>query len=159
MKPFWVLLFIMFLFTSCEVYKDINVEAFENLKVSKMDGREIDLELFLRVENPNFYAVKLKQIDIHLLVNDKTIGSLSLDKNRKIKRKSTKIYSFPVNLKLEEGILLKMVQFALQRKVEVNLKGKVKGSVFGINQTETVDVVKSIDGKFFNLKSLMSNGD
>ena len=159
MKPFWFLLFFMFLFTSCEVYKDINVEAFENVKVSKMDGREIDLELFLRVENPNFYAVKLKQIDIALLVNDKTIGSLSLDKNRKIKRKSTKIYSFPVHLKLEEGILLKMVQFALQRKVEVNLKGKVKGSVFGINQTETVDVVKSIDGKFFNLKSLLNNGD
>lgn len=159
MKPFWFLLFFMSLFTSCEVYKDINVEAFENVKVSKMDGREIDLELFLRVENPNFYAVKLKQIDIDLLVNDKTIGSLSLDKNRKIKRKSTKIYSFPVNLKLEEGILLKMVQFALQRKVEVNLKGKVKGSVFGINQTETVDVVKSIDGKFFNLKSLLNNGD
>jgi len=159
MKPFWVLLFFMFLFTSCEVYKNINIEAFENLKVSKMEGREIDLELILRVENPNFYAVKLKDIAVSLFVNNKTIGNLKLNKNRKIKRKSTKIYSFPVHLKLEEGILLKMVQFALQRKVEVNLKGKVKGSVFGINQTETVDVVKSIDGKFFNLKSLLNNGD
>ena len=159
MKPFWFLLFFMFLFASCEVYKDINVEAFENVKASKMEGREIDLNLFLRIENPNFYAVKLKQIGIALLVNDKTIGYLKLDKNRKIKRKSTNVYSFPVHLTLEEGILLKMVQFALQRKVEVHIKGKVKGSVYGINQTENVDIVKSIDGKFFNLKSLLNSGD
>ena len=158
MKPFWVLLFIMFLFTSCEVYKDINVEAFENLKVSKMEGREIDLELILRVENPNFYAVKLKDIAVSLFVNNKTIGNLKLNKNCKIKRKATDIYSFRVHIALEEGVLLNLIQYALQRKVDIQIKGKIKGSVLGITQTEDVDFIKAIDGKFFNLKSFLNLG-
>jgi LEA14-like dessication related protein len=141
---------------SCETYKEINVTSLENVKVKNIEGKTIDLELIVKTDNPNFYGVKLKKLEGEVYAQNYLIGTVKLIDATKIKRKSENNYSVPVRLQLENGILLRFVQLALKNKVQVKVKGFAKASVLLISKKEDFEFSKSIDGKFFNIQSLLN---
>ena len=156
MKKIVLYLFSLFLFFSCETYKEIDVTSLENVKVKNIEGKIIDLELIVRANNHNFYGVKLKKLEGEVFAQNNLIGTVKLIDATKIKRKSENSYSVPVRIYLENGVLFRFVQLALKNKVEVKVKGFAKASVFLVSKKENFEFSKSIDGKFFNIKSLLT---
>jgi hypothetical protein len=61
----------------------------------------------------------------------------------------------PLQIELVDGYLLKFFKYTLKEKVSIRIKGKVKGSIFGISKKIAIDEVKEIDGKLFKLESLI----
>ncbi|MDB0011594.1 LEA type 2 family protein [Crocinitomicaceae bacterium] len=152
----YIFFIVIVLMSSCEHYKEIHVTSLENVKIRSIEGKKIELELTVKANNPNFYGVKLKQLEGEMFAQNNLIGKVELVDPTKIKRKSENTYSIPVRLQLENGVLFRFVQLALRKHVDVQIKGVAKGSVFLISKTETFEFSKSIDGKFFNIQSLLN---
>lgn len=155
MKKLIFLFILLFTISSCESYKDIKLTKFEDVRVKKIDGKELDFEVDIYLENPNFYGIKVKDIKGELFVQNKLLGNVVLSDKVKIKRKSTNRYAIPLHIHLEEGVLIRFVQFALQKHVDIEFKGYAKGAIYGLPKTENFVFTKSIDGRFFNIKSLL----
>ena len=155
MKNLLILFGLLFIFSSCETYKDLKLAKLEDIRMKNIDGKEIDFEVDIYIENPNFYGIKVKDIKGELFVQNKLLGNVVLNDKVKIKRKSTNRYAIPLHIHLEEGVLIRFVQFALQKHVDIELKGFAKGTVFAIPKTENFVFNKSIDGRFFNIKALL----
>jgi len=145
----------IFLFSSCETAKEIDIVKFEDVRIKKIEGKELDLEVDLSINNLNFYGVKLKEIKGELFVQNKLIGNIVLNDKVKIKRKSTNRYAIPFHIHLEEGVLIRFVQFSLQKHVDIQLKGFAKGTVYAIPRKEIFEFNKAIDGRFFNIKNIL----
>lgn len=140
---------------SCESYKEITLTSLDNVKVKNLERKEIHFEVLLTVNNPNLYGVKIKALEGEFFAQNSLIGKVKLLDATKIKRKSENSYIVPLLLQLENGVLLRLVQLAMRENVEVKVKGFTKGKVFFINKKEDFEITKSIDGKFFNIKSLL----
>jgi len=144
----YILFISIFLLFSCESYKEITLTSLDNVKVK-------NFEVLLTVNNPNLYGVKIKALEGEFFAQNSLIGKVKLLDATKIKRKSENSYIVPLLLQLENGVLLRLVQLAMRENVEVKVKGFTKGKVFFINKKEDFEITKSIDGKFFNIKSLL----
>lgn len=155
MKKIAFLFSLLLVFSSCEAYKDVKLAKFEDVRVKNIDGKEIDFEVDISLNNPNFYGIKVKDIKGELFVQNKLLGNVVLNNKVKIIRKSTNRYTIPLHIHLEEGVLIRFVQFALQKHVDLEFKGYAKGAVYGLPKTEKFAFNKSIEGRFFNIKSLL----
>jgi cytoskeletal protein CcmA (bactofilin family) len=51
---------------------------------------------------------------------------------------------------------MKFFKYALKDKVQIRIKGKIKGSVLGITQKTEIDESKEINGSIFKLDKLLN---
>jgi LEA14-like dessication related protein len=112
--------------------------------------------LGVKIENPNFVSIKVKPSVVDVFVNDELIGKAYLEENLKLIRKKEDTYFAKVRIDLEDGALFKFVKYAMKLKVQLRVKGVVKGSVFGIPKKVDIDQVKEIDGSTFKIGNLLN---
>jgi LEA14-like dessication related protein len=99
------------------------------------------------VENPNWYALKVKKSNVEVLIENKKMGTVFLDKNIKFKRKSDIEHSIPLRATLEKGALLQLMQYSMKDEIQLNIKGKVRAGIFFFSKTFPVDYKRSISGE------------
>eukprot|EP00353_Schmidingerella_taraikaensis_P005939 CAMPEP_0185594144 /NCGR_PEP_ID=MMETSP0434-20130131/73796_1 /TAXON_ID=626734 ORGANISM="Favella taraikaensis, Strain Fe Narragansett Bay" /NCGR_SAMPLE_ID=MMETSP0434 /ASSEMBLY_ACC=CAM_ASM_000379 /LENGTH=91 /DNA_ID=CAMNT_0028221243 /DNA_START=124 /DNA_END=396 /DNA_ORIENTATION=- len=82
------------------------------------------------IYNDNCFNVKIKPSDLELFVEGESIGTIRLDKKVKLKKRKETTIDANLTATLDDGVLMKMMQYAGRSEVEVRLKGKAKGGVF-----------------------------
>jgi LEA14-like dessication related protein len=127
----------------------------DGVKVGKFEDKKLTLNVGVKIDNPNSYAITIKPSTVDVLVDDQLLGKAFLTQKIKLLKKTESTYSFPIQIDLEEGATFKLFKYALRKNVSVRIKGKVKGSVLGISKKMEVDEVKEIDGSFFKLDKLL----
>jgi LEA14-like dessication related protein len=146
MMKFLALFLAFFLISSCEFYEDIDMVTMGKVRLDKLEGNNAVINIDVELDNPNFYAIKVKPSFLEVYVEDEYMGKAHLLEKVKIKRKRTGTYNVKLELQGQEGIVKKAMKYAQKDKLKVRLVGKVKGSVFFISKKIAVDETKTIDG-------------
>jgi LEA14-like dessication related protein len=152
MKYILLILLPFLLCGSCFEYDDVDFNGISNIRVDKIEGRRVDLSLTVKVDNPNSYKIKVKPSNVQLYVDDKLLGTASLDKKVVFEKKVEQEYRLTLHIDSENGALLRLAGFALRKQVTIHIKGKVKGSIYGITHKIDIDEKKTIDGSMLKLK-------
>jgi hypothetical protein len=68
-----------------------------------------------------------------------------------MKRKRESTLDADLTAELAQGTLMRMMQYASQESIKVQLKGKVKGGVFIFSKKFEIDETKTIPGASFKI--------
>src|SRR5436190_1108458 len=94
-KQFYYYLFIILVsvsLTSCFSYKEVQVKQVESVKILSMNDSTADVEVALRIINPNSSKIKIKDCNLDASINKKNIGKLCFDKKITIPENSENTY-------------------------------------------------------------------
>jgi len=119
----------------------------DGVKLLKMDGREISLEVRAVVYNPNGFSLKVKPSKVFVAAEDQSLGIVQLDQKVKLKRKHTDTLAVPLQVHLEEGAMLSMFRLMNKDSIQLHITGKVKGGISIFSKKQKLDLVRTIPGK------------
>ena len=77
MRTKLILVFSLFLLSSCIEIQDVEFKALEGVKIEKIEGRNISILLTLKLINPNFFSIKIKPSIIDFYIDDQLMGKIT----------------------------------------------------------------------------------
>ena len=141
----FIVLFITTILSSCSI-EDPDFSEFGNFKLIQLDGQKVNVSFDIKIENENAFGFKIKRGKLDLKVNNQIIGLINLTDKIKVKRKSQTVYTVPLTIDLTDGALFQLIKLSKSNAVDVEIEGKVRGSVCGFGKTFRVKEKKSING-------------
>ena len=135
---------------ACAPFKEPVFKSFDGMEGLKMDGKNINFTLKGTIENPIWYALKVKPSMVELTIDGKKFANVYLDEKMKIKGKKSTALVAPMHAELEDGAMMRMMGMALKDSIRLNLAGDVKGGVFFIYKKFPVNITRSVSPKGLN---------
>jgi len=129
---------------SCTFYEP-EIAGVDDVKLENFEGREAEFNITARIKNDNNFAIKVKPSTLDVYVGNQYIGDIHLDKKVKLKKNQVTTIEAPFTATIAEGALFKVMALLSQSSVDLQLKGKVKASVFIISKKVDVNERKTID--------------
>ena len=146
--PYLILSLILSLFlVSCAGFKYPEVRSMNGVKMLKMDGREITIEVRAVLHNPNGFSLKVKPSKVLVSAEEQSLGTVQLNQKVKLKRKQTDTLAIPLNIHLEDGAMLSMFRLMNKDSIQLHITGKVKGGISILSRKQNIDLVRTIPGK------------
>lgn len=150
-------LILLLLLSSCAVEAPEFIGS-DGFKMDKMDGKEILFTAGVKVNNPNWFGIKIKRSAVDVYIEDQLMGKVQLEKKVKMKAKRESTLTLPLKAVLEDGALITMMRYASKENVNVRIKGKVKGGVWIFSKKIEIDEKRQISGKDLSPGGLMNGG-
>ena len=147
MRNVFDLLFITRLvFNSCSSVKKIKVGDPKNLKVEQLSLKATQLGLDVPVENPNFFAITVKEMDLLLAVDEFEFVQLNNTGEVRINRKSKETVHVSFRVKPSQSVLqlFMALKSFLDNEVELRLTGTVKARGLLITKTVPVNETRTL---------------
>ncbi len=151
MRNLVVVFLSLLLLNSCEWYEQVDIVEIGKIKLDKLEGNNATVNMDIELENPNWYAIKVKPSFLDVYVEDEFLGKAHLLEKIKLKRKKTGLYNIKLELLGEKGVMGKVMKYALKKELKIRLVGKVKAGVFIFSKKLEVDETKTIDGRKFGV--------
>jgi LEA14-like dessication related protein len=135
------------LFSSCKDYQDVTVSGISGFKVNKLDQSGVEIELSVKIKNPNNYGFNIYKPDIDASINDISVGKLKMKKRIHVGANSDDSHTFTLGCdfsKVGLADVANLMAMALQKNVKVGLHGTVKAGnlfykkSFQVDRTEKV---------------------
>ena len=134
MKSLLLSTLFLSLIVSCSSLKKVveppKIEL-EEVKVSKLSALNADLDVVLKVKNPNSIDFDVKSLKYSLDINDKTITSGTMKDKVIVKAKDTTVVSIPIRV-LYKDILGSALMLLKKDGLPYNVKGNVEVGPFNI---------------------------
>jgi LEA14-like dessication related protein len=127
------------LFSSCFEFKDLEFKGIDNAQLPRFENKELLIDVTVRINNVNPYKIKIKPSELQVYIDDNFVGTVFLDNKVVLKRKSENSYSAQLRGKMADGVLFTLMRVALKEEVTLQLKGKVKGTIYGFSRKIDVD--------------------
>ncbi len=149
----WLVLLTLplLLMQGCFDYEDVKFNGVKDVSVVDRNDDNLKLQVDVLVDNPNTYNIKVKKSTLDIYLNGKYVGKTTLDDKIVLKKKTAGVYG--VVLKADTRSIMKAAMGSLggllKGEVTIGLKGKVKGSVYGISKSVDVDMEENINLKNF----------
>lgn len=141
------LLFIASL-TSCKDYQDVEIMGIESTRILELDSKGIEVELSMRVKNPNGFGFTVTGTDMDCTLNGVKVGKLDLEDNIRVKAKSEDLHTFRVKSDFSNamaGGIASLIGLLQKKSATVNLKGDLKvRSYFFFRKRFPVDLTEKI---------------
>ena len=110
---------------SCSTPKALEYQNFTNFKIEKAGFSTTTISMDLVYNNPNSFAVQLKNADLDIYINDNFVGHTSQEYQITIPRDSS--FALPVKVDVDMQHLFKNAFTTLfQKEVLMKLKGSIK---------------------------------
>lgn len=146
-QSIWYAFLLLSLFSSCALYQEPELMKVGSFQFEKLKGKSVNFSLETTVDNPNWYAIKIKPSTVDVYAENLLIGQLTLQSTVRYARKSNSTVKAPLTASLADGALINLVRLAGKTEVEVVLKGNVKAGVWFISKKLPVENKQTIDGK------------
>ena len=132
--------------SGCEV-EDVSFVQLDDVKIKKIEQKEVHLDVAVQLENPNSFDIKVKDSDLDLYLEGTYIGKARLGETFTIKKGGTHSYALSI---IAEGenmnmkLLPIMMTAALSGQVKTELKGTITGKVSFISKTVPFNVSETV---------------
>lgn len=139
--------------TSCAI-QDVDLVSMNGYQFSGMDQKEMKLTLRATINNENKFNIKIKKTKLKLSLSGNDGGELKLETPVTLVKKAENEYEFVIvgdSQKIKSAIIAAAIPIAMSGKVSINVKGWVKGKVFGFGKKIDVDYKESLSTKDFGL--------
>ena len=152
--PWIFLLFTVFTFTSCEIYKDVKVKRVEEFDLSEFTNNHVAAVLRIGLENPNPYKITLYESDLELRIDGNVAGTLTLADPVVLGPKSAQVYDVKVftNITDVEGLLGNALSLMFKDEIVLEASGYVQAKGLGVKKMVPFSFTKPISSKAFKLK-------
>ena len=152
--PWIFLLFTVFTFTSCEIYKDVKVKRVEEFDLSEFTNNHVAAVLRIGLENPNPYKITLFESDLELRIDGNVAGTLTLAEPVVLGPKSAQVYDVKVftNITDVEGLLGNALALMFKDEIILEASGYVQAKGLGVKKMVPFSFTKPISSKAFKLK-------
>ena len=151
----WIfLLFTVFTFTSCEIYKEVKVKRVEEFDLSEFTNNHVAAVLRIGLENPNPYKITLYESDLELRIDGNVAGTLTLAEPVVLGPKSVQVYDVKVftNITDVEGLLGNALALMFKDEIILEASGYVQAKGLGVKKMVPFSFTKPISSKAFKLK-------
>ena len=151
----WIfLLFTVFTFTSCEIYKEVKVKRVEEFDLSEFTNNHVAAVLRIGLENPNPYKITLYESDLELRIDGNVAGTLTLAEPVVLGPKSAQVYDVKVftNITDVEGLLGNALSLMFKDEIILEASGYVQAKGLGVKKMVPFSFTKPISSKAFKLK-------
>lgn len=143
-------LFITLGLSSCISFSDLEIGEVKSVGVNKVSKSNIEINADIQVKNPNNYKVKIKKIEADVLLNNKKITTLNLNKKVVLRKNSDDVQTFLIQTELS-NILSAAPSLLLGGGITLKIQGYIKGKVFFISKKVPVDVERKISADDLDL--------
>ncbi len=135
-------LMVMF-FGSC--MQEVTLSELENIKIEK-NSNSLDIVLYLKINNPNAFKIKVQEINVDLTLNSWEVGEVISKEEFVLKPNSNDVYPVPVNV--DFGNILTggaaLISLFSSDKATVKILGDIKAKAFFISKTIKIDETKEV---------------
>lgn len=149
----WLLLIcapLIFL-QGCFDYEDIDFKGVQNISLVEKTEKDLKIKVTVLINNPNKFNIKVKKSTLDLYVNGQLVDKAILEEKVVLKKETEAAYDVFVSANARNIIKAAMGSLGgmLKGNVTIGLKGKVKGSVYGITKSVPVDMEEKVNLKDF----------
>ncbi len=141
------------LLSSCNV-QDVELVNVNSYNIARSSDDKIKLILNIRIDNPNNFSINVKKTDLNLYINGSDAGKIVLEDKIILLKKTETDYDFGLMAdqnQVSKAIVQAGIGIALTGKVTINVKGWIKGKVFGIGKKIDIDEKQSLSIKDLGL--------
>ena len=119
----------------------INIEEINSVKINNISKSVLDLDLEMRISNPNPYAIKLISADLDLKINKVSLGRITEIQEFEIPRKSNQLHNLNVKIKLEgfAASSIALLTTLVKKQVTVVMKGEIVAKAGIIKKKIAID--------------------
>ena len=146
MKRFFFLSIIALLGVSCNM-QPIEIGKVESTKIISLNQKGIEVELGVKIKNPNGFGFKIYESDLNVTVNGTPMGKAELKNNVKIKANSDEVHLFTIKSNfsnLLSGGLGALFTLSQSKSLDVAVKGEIKAGNFFMKKKYPVDLKQTI---------------
>lgn len=130
----------------------LGVEGYSFTKSESNILTDIDF----KINNPNFYSIKLKKSDFQVFLGEDEIGVAQMTEDLTIEKKAEKVYTLKLQLEenaLKSKLLPLMKKALFQKTIKFQIKGQAHAKVWGV-LGKKIDINES---KEINISELLNN--
>jgi len=139
--------FLMIISTGCMQYEDVDIGRVEQFSVSKFEKDAIEIDVAMRIKNPNNYKITITGSDFDVFMDDKNMGTAKIKNAIVLPAESDELQTFTVqtdqNLLMKGGIS-SLFSMLGKRSPEVRLKGEIKAKARFLSKTFPVDITERV---------------
>ena len=125
---------LILFFSACKEMKPVSVSAIESARIIKMASDGMELELNIKIKNPNNFGFNIYRSDFDVKFSNVEIGTAHLKKKVHINANSEITHSFIITSDLSKiigGGLVSIMLILQKKNTTVNIKGDiVAGKIF-----------------------------
>lgn len=141
-------IFCILSLTSCKNYQQISVSKIESARIIEMNTKGVEVELTLKVKNPNSFGFTVTGTDMIASVNGITLGNVDLEDKVRVKARSEDTHTFRIKSDFSQSLaggLLSLATILQKKTATVNLKGDLKvRSYFFFRKRYPIDLTERI---------------
>ena len=146
---YFTFLVIVISLESCLAFKDLEFKGISSHKIEEMSFKNgIKLNLGIKLENPNWFAIKAKGGEVNVKANGINLGKFKISKSVKIPKKSDGVVEIGIESKIKNllgGGLLSIVSIASTGgKLKIDIDGYVHASALGVSKKIKVSTTEYI---------------
>ncbi len=153
----WYLLpvmLVLFSVTSCTIYEEVEMLGVEGYRFEKLEGNQSMASIDFRINNPNFYSIKLKKSTVEVYLDDNKLGDAAMAEEVFVSKKKEDTYTLDLLLNdrdIAKAALLLLGKALFKKTIKLTIKGKAHCKVYGV-LGKKIDINES---KELNLKELL----
>ena len=142
------LLIFISIFQSCISYKEVKIEEIKSVRMKDDNFSSGKIVAILRINNPNNYAIKIKEYNLNASIDEMDMGKILVDEKIIIPSKSNDDYTltFAPDVAKLLGILPGLL---IKGSAEAGIKGNVKVKALIFSKRFNVDLKKKVSTSDF----------
>jgi LEA14-like dessication related protein len=134
--------FLLILLTGCK-FEPVSLSRIDNIKFGSIDFLRgtITLDMGLKINNPNNYAVTIHSMDLNVNVNGASLGNVFVEDRVKIQKDTEMVYRVNVVAKITDilNAAPKITAAIAKKQADVILKGSIKAGVGPMRKKIEID--------------------
>lgn len=139
-----------FLLQACMSYEDVEFKNVQRVNFNKVSKDELRITLGVTLNNPNNYKIKVVKSDLALTIGGVDAGKAKLKQKVILKKKNESVYDVIIEADpkaIGKAALASGISMAITGKVNVGVKGWIKGRVFIFGKKFDVEFKQQVDMK------------
>ncbi len=148
LKNFLFLILFVITFSTCNIYKPVEIGDFNGLKLESISNEGLKFKLLVQIKNPNSYSIKITNYELELSADKQLIGNIVSSEKVSINRNSNEIVEFPVDIKFTEIFSQKtitLIKIFRQNKINLKVKGFIKVRAMLVSKKINIEEEKIIN--------------
>lgn len=142
LKSLLTILVISFTLTSCFKYEDVVMKEVTNVSVNSFSANNIEIQVDMRIINPNNYKISIVDSDLELFVKNKKVGTSKIKDNIDLPKNSDETHQIVVKTTVEDmiGTAIPVILSVLfEDSVDLQVKGEIKARAKSLSKSFPVD--------------------
>ena len=136
MKSFrtWIIISIISVLAigGCKSFDPVEIGEPQDLRVASFSGKELNLEIFVPIKNPNLYRINVTKITATAYINGSKAGRIINREKIKLPSNSDKVHKLELGVNFSDLLTsgLSVMEIMREGKVRVSIKGTLTAQSF-----------------------------